>query len=176
MAMAAAIAQLSGAAISAYGTLAGGKAAREMGEIEKAQYYERALKVEAVAQREAIAERDKAGLYKSRAKAVTAASGFAADDPGATRIQQDLEAQGEYNAMAALYSGYQESKDLRNQGNVAQTEGENAYKASKVGVLTNLLQTGGSMYMSYGGGGPSASGGSGAGSDNLNRRMAARKR
>lgn len=176
MAMAAAIAQLSGAAISAYGTIAGGKAAREMGEIEKAQYYEKALKVEAVAQREAIAERDKAGLYKSRAKAVTAASGFASDDPGATRIQQDLDAQGEYNAMAALYSGYQQSKDLRNQGNVAEADGNNAYKASKVSALTNLLQTGGSMFMSYGGGGPSGSAGSGAGSDNLNRRMAARKR
>ena len=176
MAMAAAIAQLSGAAISAYGTIAGGKAAREMGDIEKAQYYEKALKVEAVAQREAIAERDKAGLYKSRAKAVTAASGFASDDPGATRIQQDLDAQGEYNAMAALYSGYQQSKDLRNQGNVAEADGNNAYKASKVGALTNLLQTGGSMFMSYGGGGPSGSTGSGAGSDNLNRRMAARKR
>ena len=176
MAMAAAIAQLSGAAISAYGTIAGGKAAREMGEIEKAQYYEKALKVEAVAQREAIAERDKAGLYKSRAKAVTAASGFASDDPGATRIQQDLDAQGEYNAMAALYSGYQQSKDLRNQGNVAEADGNNAYKASKVSALTNLLQTGGSMFMSYGGGGPSGSTGSGAGSDNLNRRMAARKR
>ena len=176
MAMAAAIAQLSGAAISAYGTIAGGKAAREMGEIEKAQYYEKALKVEAVAQREAIAERDKAGLYKSRAKAVTAASGFASDDPGAARIQQDLDAQGEYNAMAALYSGYQQSKDLRNQGNVAEADGENAYKASKVSALTNLLQTGGSMFMSYGGGGPSGSTGSGAGSDNLNRRMAARKR
>ena len=176
MAMAAAIAQLSGAAISAYGTIAGGKAAREMGEIEKAQHYEKALKVEAVAQREAIAERDKAGLYKSRAKAVTAASGFASDDPGATRIQQDLDAQGEYNAMAALYSGYQQSKDLRNQGNVAEADGNNAYKASKVSALTNLLQTGGSMFMSYGGGGPSGSTGSGAGSDNLNRRMAARKR
>ena len=176
MAMAAAIAQLSGAAISAYGTIAGGKAAREMGDIEKAQYYEKALKVEAVAQREAIAERDKAGLYKSRAKAVTAASGFASDDPGATRIQQDLDAQGEYNAMAALYSGYQQSKDLRNQGNVAEADGNNAYKASKVSALTNLLQTGGSMFMSYGGGGPSGSTGSGAGSDNLNRRMAARKR
>lgn len=176
MAMAAAIAQLSGAAISAYGTIAGGKAAREMGEIEKAQYYEKALKVEAVAQREAIAERDKAGLYKSRAKAVTAASGFASDDPGATRIQHDLDAQGEYNAMAALYSGYQQSKDLRNQGNVAEADGENAYKASKVSALTNLLQTGGSMFMSYGGGGPSGSSGSGAGSDSLNRRMAARKR
>jgi hypothetical protein len=159
--MAAAIAQIAGAAISAYGTIAGGKAAREMGEIEKAQYYEKALKVEAVAQREAIAERDKAGLYKSRAKAVTAASGFASDDPGATRIQQDLEAQGEYNAMAALYSGYQQSKDLRNQGNVAEADGNNAYKASKVSALTNLLQTGGSMYGSYGGGGPSGSAGSG---------------
>ncbi len=176
MAMAAAIAQVAGMAMSAYGTIAAGKAARDMGEIEKAQYYDKALKVEAVAQREAIAERDAAGMAKSRAKAVTAASGLSSDDPGAQRIQQDLDAQGEYNAMAALFGGYQESQDLRNQGKIAEAEGENAYKASKLNLVANLLQSGGSMYMQYGNGGFSGNGGSSAGSDNLNRRMAARKR
>lgn len=155
MAAAAAIAQIVGAGLNAYGTIAAGNAAEKMGEIEQAQLNENALQVEAVSQREAIAERRQARQARSRAKAVSAASGLSADDEGAQRIDAELEAQGEYNAMAALYSGYDEAKKMRRQGEIAATDGRNAKKASRIAAVSTILGTGSSMYQQYGGGGMS---------------------
>lgn len=150
MAAAAAIAQFIGTGLQIYGTLASGAQAERMGEIEQAQLNEQAIQTEAVAQRTAISERDQGDLAKSRAKAVSAASGLSASDEGSQAIYNEIDAQSEYNAMAALYSGYDQAKKMRREGVMAKFEGKQAKKASYINAGATLLQGGASMYNNYG--------------------------
>lgn len=75
-------------------------------------------------------ERRKAELAQSRATALAAASGSAMDSPNIVDTIADIDARGEYNALAALYSGgtsmkqkYSEAKSLEKSGRAAQRAG-----------------------------------------------------
>ena len=146
----AAIMQIAGSSLNAIGTIAGGRQAEKMGRLEKEQAFDNALKTEAVSQREAISERRSGKIAKSRAKAVMAASGLSSTDTGALNIQNEIEAQSEYNAMAALYSGYDQAQKQRDQGVMSEWEGKQAKKASYINAASTILGSGSSMYERYG--------------------------
>lgn len=150
MAQTAAIMQLAGGGLQLLSTIAHGNQAEAMGQLEQAQQYENALKTEAVSQREAISERKKGTLAKSRAKAIAAASGLSATDEGAKDVYDEIDAQADYNAMAALYSGYDQAKQQRRAGDMAKWEGKQAKKASRIDAAATLLGTGSTMYERYG--------------------------
>lgn len=127
-------------AVSSIGSLVEGNAAaraakraakstKKAGNAEAAQYQQQAGAERATAQRQAIEERRAARLAESRAIAVAAASGGGASDPSVTKIIGDLAADGEYNALSALYTGEESARGLESAAAGAQYEGRNVASA-----------------------------------------------
>lgn len=127
-------------AISSIGSLAEGNAsaraakaaakqAKKAGKYESQQYTQQANAERATAQRQSIEERRASRIAQSRAIAVAAASGGGASDPTVTKIVGDLAADGEYNALSALYSGEEAARGLEMAGAGSLYEGNNAASA-----------------------------------------------
>lgn len=79
---------------------------------EAAQLTQAAGQERASSQRVAIEERRRARLASSSAVARAAASGAGASDPTVLNIIGDLAAEGEYNALSALFSGEESARGL----------------------------------------------------------------
>lgn len=126
----------------------------------------------ASAQRAAIAEKKKADLVTSSARAIAAAGGGDLADPGLVKVIGDIDAEGEYRKLAALYQGNQRAYDLERGaefstygGQVARFSGKQQAKAYRMqGIATGLQNAGGSLMMKYGGGSFSSAADGGSGS------------
>lgn len=130
---------LGGGILGAYGSIQQGKIDQANAAIRAGQLAENANAVEAASQREAIKAKREAKYLESRAQAVAAASGAGAADPTVQNIMDRIEAEGEYNALTALYNGKTRARDMRLEGAVALQEGENAVKSSRLNALTSVL-------------------------------------
>lgn len=129
-------------AISSVGSLMEGNAAsraakraakdsKRAGKFEAAQYRQQAGQERATSQRQAIEERRASRIAQSRAIAVAAASGGGASDPTVMNIVGNLAADGEYNALSALFSGEEAARGLENAAAGSIYEGQssaNAYR------------------------------------------------
>lgn len=144
-----------GTLFSASSQLQGGDADRRMANYEAAQLRSHASDSVAASQRVALEERRKARLLNSRAQAIAAASGGGASDPTVTKIMGDIEAQGEYNALTALYNGESQANYLRNEARGRQMAGKAAQAASRMNAFSTVLSGAASLYDKYGDGGPS---------------------
>lgn len=124
-------------AISSVGSLMEGNAAsraakraakdsKKAGKFEGAQYRQQAGQERAGSQRQAIEERRAARIAQSRAVAVAAASGAGASDPTVMNIVGNLAADGEYNALSALFSGEEAARGLENAASGAEYEGRSS--------------------------------------------------
>jgi len=91
------------------------KAEKKSGAFAAAQYNQQAGQARAESQRASIEEHRRARLAESRAVAVAAASGGGASDPTVMKILGNLAMEGEYNALAALYTGEETARGLENQ-------------------------------------------------------------
>ena len=85
----------------------------------------------AASQRQAMEQQRQKRLVQSRGQAVAAASGGGALDPGVLDIMGDIEDQGNYNALVALYEGESSARNYENQANLSRWQGVNALNASK---------------------------------------------
>ena len=108
-----------------------GAAERDAANYRSAQLFQQAGQERATAQRKAIEERRRSRLAQSRAVAIAAGSGGGATDPTVTHILGDLAGEGEYNALAQLYTGEESAIGLETQGRASKYEGKLAYKAGK---------------------------------------------
>lgn len=108
-----------------------GKQAEKVGEWQASQLRQRAGQERAAAQRQAIEERRQGDLAVSRARALSAGSGASASDTTVMNIYSDLAAEGEQNAMTALWEGEEAAKGLEMQAAGAQYEGAAAAQAGK---------------------------------------------
>jgi hypothetical protein len=72
----------------------------------------------AAGQRAAITQDRKGELLQSRARAVAASSGTLATSPTQIDLEQQISAQGGYNAMSALYEGMSASRASTDQANI----------------------------------------------------------
>lgn len=91
-------------------------------------------------------ERNKDRMH-SRAIALAAASGGGVDDPGMVALLGDLNAEGEYRVLSALWSGQDAAAGLQFRAEAARREGETAFQ---MGVI-NAFTSGYSTYNSFGG-------------------------
>jgi len=158
------VATAAGGALSASSTLAGGKSAEEAGAAQKAGAYSTAAQIEqnatqafASGQRKALDTGMKTRLAISTSRARAGASGV---DPGfgsPAENEGELAQRGSYHALMDLFNGESEATGLRNQaenvrfsGDLAEIEGQQKRKASKLAALGTLAGTAGSMFSTYG--------------------------
>ena len=128
-----------GTIMSAYGRYQQGKALRNLGNYKADQLEAKADQERAVGQHKAEKRRRQAKLARSRALALSAASG-GASDPTSMGIMAGITQEGELNAQYEIYKGEENARTAETGANVARYEGEQAYQAGKIGVFSTILQ------------------------------------
>lgn len=156
--------------ISAAGSILGGQAARRASkEARKAKEFEanvleqQAGQEEAASQRDALEENRRAKLIASRAVALSAANG-GAFDPTTVNLLADIQSEGAYRSLVAVYQGEEQARQLKLQAKVSRMEGASAERAGKAQQRASmwnaagyLAQGGSSLYSRYGRRNPSQS-------------------
>lgn len=155
-----------GGLMAGFGARSAGKAEQAAAQFQAAQLQQNAVQAVAASQRAAAEERRKAQLVASRALAVAAASGGSASDVSVQNIIADLDSEGAYRAMVALYEGEEKARQLGMAAQGKLYEGELVAKAGRqkqaaytIAGIGSMATGAGSLFMKYGRGGPS--GGSG---------------
>lgn len=147
------------AAMQAAGTLLGAQANKQAAKIEAAQLRQQAVGEIAMASRAAEEAGRQSRLLQSRALAIAGNQGGSLDSPDVVYALGDIAAQGEYNALAALYEGKTAAQSLRYRAKVRGWEAKRTGQESILsagaqigqGYIDQRYQT--SMYEKYGGGG-----------------------
>lgn len=161
------IAMVAGTLAGAAGAVQQGKAAQANAEYTAGQLEASGKAERAKAQREAINERRKKDHVMSRARAVSAASGGGLD----LELLGDLEEEGTYRSLVALWDGEERAKGRAGQAAAARASGNSARKAgylnaggialsgasrfldtlpTKKKKATTILSEGSSLYEKYG--------------------------
>ena len=149
-----------GSAVSAMGTLAGGKAAMQAGqyaqqshEFTARQQGQAAKEARAVGQRSAFEKRREGDLLDSKLQARAAASGGGATDPTVLDLSGDIAQRSEYDALFEMYKGENKARGLqdaalasRMSGQAALFEGEAKRKASYLSAAGTLIGSAGSAF------------------------------
>ena len=138
-----------GTILSAYGTLAQGRYAMNAGKIEAQQLRRQGMNAFASSQRTAQDIQLETDLLASKALATAAASGAGASDPTVLNIIARISGEGAYRKSVALYEGKVKNEDLNYQAWQAETGGQQALRASRIGAAGSLLQGGASLYSKY---------------------------
>lgn len=127
------------------GQIQQGKAANKAAQYQAKQLEVNAGQARASSQRVAQDRRRQAALLASRGQAVGASSGGVLD-PSTVNIISDIDAEGEYGALTALYQGEEVAR-----GNIAQA-GATRYggKVAKKQGYYDAIGTGGSFFAKYG--------------------------
>ena len=118
-----------------------GRQVEKLKEREAQGFQEAAKRRLAVAHREAAEERRKKEFIYSRALVVAAASGGGTADQGMVALFGDLNAEGEYRILSALYAGQNEAEGLLFRAESARREGKAAIEASRVSAVTSGIST-----------------------------------
>lgn len=110
-----------------------------------------ALSAQAESQQQALNERRRAKFLRSRALAVAGASGAGiSEDPTVGNILSDIETEGEYRALSALYEGDSLAEGLRS-GSQSKRRMAKAYEISAGANAAGTLAGGAySFYSRYG--------------------------
>lgn len=138
------------------------KDSKKASKFEAAQYRQQAGQERASSQRQAIEERRASRIAQSRAVAVAAASGAGASDPTVNKIIGNLAADGEYNALSALFSGEESARGLEMAAKGAEFEGNswatayrtraNSYRSAARSTAIGTAVEGASSFLEkYGG-------------------------
>lgn len=138
-----------GGAVSAAGTLAAGKSAKEAQYFKAAQEDQAAQESRAASQRQALEKRRMTGLALSKVQAGAAASGAGAADPGIIKIASDIAGRGEYQALTDMYTGENRARGLEDMAMGDRMTGDAARTGSYYKAAGTLLSTGGSFYDRY---------------------------
>lgn len=157
MAELAAIAMIGGTLLSASGQSQAGREEQKRLGFEASQLEQGAGQDRAASQRRAIEERRQARLVQSRAQAVAAASGAGALDADVVRNIADIEGEGEYRALTALYEGEDSAVGKETQAKMNRYQGRAARRAGNIAAMSTILQGASSMNSRYGGGSQAAS-------------------
>jgi len=161
---------------------AAGKAQQQAAEFQAKQMEQRAGQERAAAQRRGIEQKRQATFASSRAQALSAASGGGALDPTVVNILGDIEGEGAYRALTALYAGEERATGLETGAAAARLEGQMARSRGSAARTGSYIKAGGTllsgasdffgsggaqtMFDRFGGGGPGGGyhyGGSGYG-------------
>jgi hypothetical protein len=118
--------------VSAKGYIAEGKAEDFMAKSRAQQLRQQALADRAESQAVAGAERKKAKQLNSRIRSASAASGTGMDSPDVVNAMADVEGQGVYNALSALYSGETAARTKNLAALMSEYEGKQAKRNAKL--------------------------------------------
>lgn len=135
-----------GTILSTVGQVAGAVGAKRSADFEAKQMITQAGNERATSQRAAGEERRQKNLVTSRAQAVAAASGGGASDPTVVDIMGDLEAEGEYRALSAMYEGEERARGLETAASAKKVEGRQALTGGLMGAAGTFLQGAESLY------------------------------
>lgn len=139
------IGKFAGPLIQARGTLMAGDGAQQSAEYAAAQMRYNAGQSEAEGQFAAREKNRQSRLAMSRAVAVAAAGGGAAD-PSVLNIIGRIESEGKLAAMGELYKGSANARAMRAQADVTEYEGRTKARAARIGATTTLLTSSKSMF------------------------------
>lgn len=144
-------AQVLGTVISAVGSMQQGRAQQQAANYEASQLEQNAQQERAASQRQAMEQRRQGRLAQSRGLALAAASGAGASDPGVLDIMGDIDAEGEYRALTALYEGEERARGRQTQANLRRYEGKAAKRAGNMQAMSTVLSSGGkTLYDRFG--------------------------
>lgn len=129
-----------GSLLKAYGQVRQGRAAKKAAYFEAKQMERQAFAAEAEGQAQAAIDRREGRYAVSRARAVAAGSGAGVSDPTVVNLMADLEAESEYNALSALYSGKSEAMNLRLGARSRRKEGKAARTAAYLGAASTIFE------------------------------------
>jgi hypothetical protein len=151
-ALAAAVPYISaaGTILSTVSSISGGRSDDAAARFQAKQMEQQAGQERAASQREAIEERRKARFAESRALAVSAASGAGASDPTVLDIMGDLESEGEYRALTALFNGEERARGLEMGASAKRYEGATAKRSGYMKAGSTILGGGYSLLEKYG--------------------------
>ena len=141
---------LVGTGVSAYGQYETGKAAKANADLVAIQQERQGKAAQAEAQREAIYERKRSQHLQSRARAVAAASGGSVSDPTVQNILGDIEDEGEFRALSALYSGDSDEALARLAAGSTRREGRAARRGAYLNAGSTILGGASDFYSKYG--------------------------
>ena len=138
--MAAALPYISAAA--SIGTALGqGQAESDIARIQAGQLEKQAVADEANAVQTAKFERRKAEMASSRVRAVASAGGSDVSSVDIQQVLSEIDEQGEYNALASIYSGQTSAASKRYAAAVAMAEGAQAKRSGMFKVGGTILGT-----------------------------------
>lgn len=129
-----------GAGVAAAGAAAQGRAQNKAAGFQSRQMEQQAGQDRATAQRVAITQRHQAKLAQSRATTLTAAGGGSMLDPSVVNIMGDIQGQGEYNALAALFSGEERARGQELQASATRITGKQAQIAGNINAGSEMLK------------------------------------
>lgn len=133
------IALAAGTGLSAFGTIAGGMAAKNNADAKAAEMQRKAMEERAIATRDAVKARKEAETITSQQLARGAASGGSATDATMLDIFADTEAQAEYNKASALYRGESNARNLEAGAQNARQEGRAKLASSYISAAGTVL-------------------------------------
>jgi hypothetical protein len=113
---------------------------QDQAKYEAARLTEQGGQEQATSQRAALEERRRKRLTLSRASAVAASQGGAVD-PTTLNILSDIEGQGEYNALSALFEGDSAASVLRSQAALRTYEGDRSAEMTRYGGASEAQLT-----------------------------------
>jgi hypothetical protein len=96
----------------------------------------------AAATRDAAEESRRRKVMMGRALAVSAASGAGVDTPTVVNLLGDLDAEGQYRMMSAMYLGQEEAAGLTYRADAARREAGAAFTAGIINGVTSALSVG----------------------------------
>lgn len=142
-------AMMAGTILGGVGQIISGIGAKREAGFEADQMLQNAGQERASSQRAATEERRQKRLVESRAQAVAAASGGGASDPTVVDIMGDLETQGEYKALTALWDGEERARGLEGAASAKKAQGSMALTQGLIGAAGTFLQGGESLFDKY---------------------------
>lgn len=139
--VAGATAALAGAAVTAYGTIEGGRRSQEVAERQAALEEAQGRDEFAAAQREAFERRLESKLALSRQQAIAAASGGGAgpDAPTIVKIMESTAQRGAYGAEATTYRGIRLRDALYSSASARRRTGANDFQGSIYSAVGTAL-------------------------------------
>lgn len=143
------------AVLSAGTTLMAGNQADAIGKAQQQQASIRAKEEIAAGQREAREEERKKELAQSTLMTRAGASGSGVSDPTIAKLNEGIEAEGTYNARAAMATAQNQARSTRYQGALQRWQGKQEKKASyfdAAGTLIGSFLKTSPMQKKFGGG------------------------
>ena len=133
------IASVGGTLLSAKSAIDNANYQKSVANVEAQALKQKANEDAAAAERRQITQQRQTDLALSRARALSAASGGTASDPGEVNLEGRIAQEGDYNALSSLYEGLAASRADRYQADIDLFKGRTAQQAAPMAAFGTIL-------------------------------------